>query len=156
MGGPLSGYKVVELAGIGPGPMAGMLLAELGADVITVDRLQPSGLGTAATASDRFNLLRRSRPTVQVDLKNPKGKALVLDLVKQADALIEGFRPGVTERLGLGPDDCAAVNPKLVYGRVTGWGQDGPISQRQVDIDVFPFRAMADEANGIAPWQIYR
>ena len=125
--GPLNGYKVVELAGIGPGPMAGMLLAELGADVITVDRVHPPGLGVRMP--DKFNLLRRSRPTVTVDLKSPKGKALVIELIKQADALIEGFRPGVTERLGLGPDDCAAVNPKLVYGRVTGWGQEGPISQ---------------------------
>jgi len=125
--GPLAGYKVVELAGIGPGPMCGMLLAELGADVVTIDRIQASGLGVGMPA--KFNLLRRSRRSIAVDLKNPEGQALVMRLVEQADALIEGFRPGVAERLGLGPEDCAARNPRLVYGRVTGWGQDGPLSQ---------------------------
>ncbi len=125
--GPLAGYKIVELAGIGPCPMAGMLLAELGAEVITIDRLHQSDLGIFMAA--KFDLLRRSRPTVKLDLKSPAGKQVVLRLVKQADALIEGFRPGVTERLGLGPDDCAAVNPRLVYGRITGWGQTGPLSQ---------------------------
>ena len=125
--GPLKGYKVVELAGIGPGPMCGMLLAELGADVLTIDRIQPSGLGVGLPS--KFNLLRRSRRSVAVDLKSPQGPPLVLRLVEQADALIEGFRPGVAERLGLGPDDCAAKNPRLVYGRVTGWGQEGPLSK---------------------------
>ena len=127
--GPLKGYKVVELAGIGPGPMCGMLLAELGADVLTIDRIQAAGLGTSASTSAKFNLLRRSRRSAAVDLKNPAGPPLIMRLVEQADALIEGFRPGVTERLGLGPDDCAARNPRLVYGRVTGWGQEGPLSQ---------------------------
>ena len=127
--GPLKGYKVVELAGIGPGPMCGMLLAELGADVLSIDRIQAAGLGTSASVSAKFNLLRRSRRSAAVDLKNPAGPPLIMRLVEQADALIEGFRPGVTERLGLGPDDCAARNPRLVYGRVTGWGQEGPLSQ---------------------------
>lgn len=125
--GPLAGYRIVELAGIGPCPMAGMLLAELGADVITVDRLQPSGLGI--DLPDKFDLLRRSRPTLRIDLKQDPGRRAVLRLIEHADALIEGFRPGVAERLGLGPDDCAAVNPKLVYGRVTGWGQQGPLAR---------------------------
>jgi len=125
--GPLEGFKIVELAGIGPCPMTGMLLAELGADVITVDRLQPGGLGIHLP--DKFDLLRRSRPTVRLDLKHDAGRRAVLRLVQQADALIEGFRPGVAERLGLGPDECAAVNPRLVYGRITGWGQDGPLAK---------------------------
>lgn len=125
--GPLHGYKIVELAGIGPGPMCAMLLAELGAEVVSVDRVQESGLGVGMPA--KFNLLRRSRRSVAVDLKKPQGVATVMRLVEQADALIEGFRPGVTERLGLGPQDCAARNPRLVYGRVTGWGQDGPLAQ---------------------------
>lgn len=125
--GPLAGYKVVELAGIGPGPMCGMLLAELGADVVTIDRVQASGLGVGMPA--KFNLLRRSRRSIAVDLKHPEGQKLVLRLVEQADALIEGFRPGVAERLGLGPQDCAKHNPRLVYGRVTGWGQQGPLAQ---------------------------
>ena len=127
--GPLHGYKVIELAGIGPGPMCGMLLAELGADVLTIDRVHPPGLGTSARMPAEFNLLRRSRRSVAVDLKNDAGPPLVLRLVEQADALIEGFRPGVAERLGLGPHDCAARNPRLVYGRVTGWGQEGPLSR---------------------------
>ena len=127
--GPLAGYRIVELAGIGPGPMCGMLLAELGADVLSIDRLEPASLGTSARMPAKFQLLRRSRKSVAVDLKKPEGQQLVLRLVERADALIEGFRPGVTERLGLGPEDCAARNQKLVYGRVTGWGQQGPLSQ---------------------------
>jgi alpha-methylacyl-CoA racemase len=127
MMGPLDGYKIVELAGIGPGPMCAMLLAELGAEVISVDRIQEAGLGVGMPT--RFNLLRRSRRSVAVDLKKPQGVATVMRLIERADALIEGFRPGVTERLGLGPQDCAARNPRLVYGRVTGWGQDGPLAQ---------------------------
>ncbi len=125
--GPLAGIKVVELAGIGPGPMCAMLLADMGATVLRVDRPEPSGLGIDRPL--RYNLLLRGRRSVAVDLKSPAGKALALRLVKHADALIEGFRPGVTERLGLGPDDCLARNPRLVYGRVTGWGQDGPLAQ---------------------------
>ncbi|MFI7079153.1 CaiB/BaiF CoA transferase family protein [Micromonospora sp. NPDC049903] len=122
--GPLAGVRVVELAGIGPGPFAAMMLADLGADVVRVDRatdVDPSAFGTAHP-----DLLNRGRRSVGVDLKSAGGREVVLALVDGADALIEGFRPGVTERLGLGPADCHAVNPKLVYGRMTGWGQDGP------------------------------
>jgi len=125
--GPLQGYRVVELAGIGPGPMAAMLLADQGAEVLRIERLQPSGLGIEKPA--RFELLHRSRKAVAIDLKRPEGVALVLRLVAQADALIEGFRPGVTERLGLGPEICLKRNPRLVYGRMTGWGQTGPLAQ---------------------------
>ena len=124
--GPLAGIKVVELAGIGPGPMCAMLLADMGATVLRIDRPGGSGLGLERPL--RYDLLLRGRYSVAVDLKSPEGKALALRLVEQADALIEGFRPGVTERLGLGPDDCLARNPRLVYGRVTGWGQDGPLA----------------------------
>ena len=125
--GPLHGLKVVELAGIGPCPMCAMLLAELGADVVRVDRLADSGLGIGM--APHLQLLNRSRPSVAVDLKHRDGVETVLRLVERADALIEGFRPGVTERLGLGPEDCAARNPRLVYGRVTGWGQEGPLAR---------------------------
>lgn len=123
--GPLSGVKIIELAGIGPSPYACMLLADLGADILRLERGNPDADG-APTA----DILNRSRHSVAVDLKNPAGKQLVLDLLKDADVLIEGFRPGVTERLGLGPDDVWAVNPALVYGRMTGFGQEGPLSQR--------------------------
>ncbi len=122
--GPLKGVKVVEIAGIGPGPHACMILADLGADVIRVER--PGG---QALAGGKTMLLNRGRPSVALDLKNPAAVQVVLDLVKDADVVIEGMRPGVTERLGLGPDDCLAVNPRLVYGRMTGWGQTGPLAQ---------------------------
>ena len=125
--GPLQGLKVLELAGVGPGPMAAMLLADLGATVIRVDRKEPSGLGVQRP--ERFDLLLRNRRSVPLDLKNPAAVALVLTMVARADVLIEGFRPGVTERLGLGPEVCLARNPKLIYGRITGWGQDGPLAQ---------------------------
>jgi alpha-methylacyl-CoA racemase len=125
--GPLAGIKIVELAGIGPGPMCAMLLADMGATVLRIDRPEPSHLGIERPL--RYDLLLRGRYSVAVDLKSSAGKALALRLVERADALIEGFRPGVTERLGLGPDDCLARNPRLVYGRVTGWGQDGPLAQ---------------------------
>ena len=124
--GPLVGYKVIELAGIGPNPMCAMLLADMGAEVIRVDRVVDAGLGLPVES--KFSLLDRSRRSIAVDLKQPAGVELILSMVAQADALIEGFRPGVTERLGLGPEDCLARNPKLVYGRVTGWGQDGPLA----------------------------
>ena len=124
--GPLQGVKVVELAGIGPCPMCAMLLAELGADVVRVDRLKDPGLGVGV--APEHDLLGRSRPSIALDLKHPDGVETVLRLAEGADALIEGFRPGVTERLGLGPEDCAARNPRLVYGRVTGWGQTGPLA----------------------------
>ena len=125
--GPLSGYKIVEMAGIGPAPMCAMLLADLGATVLRIDRQQPSGLGLPN--EPRFNILNRSRHAIAVDLKKPEGVELVLRLVGRADALIEGFRPGVMERLGLGPEPCLARNPKLVFGRMTGWGQEGPLAQ---------------------------
>ena len=124
--GPLHGLRIIELAGIGPCPMCAMLLAELGADVVRVDRLTDSGLGIGM--DPEYHLLNRSRPSIAVDLKHPDGVETVLRLAGRADALIEGFRPGVTERLGLGPEDCAARNPGLVYGRVTGWGQEGPLA----------------------------
>jgi crotonobetainyl-CoA:carnitine CoA-transferase CaiB-like acyl-CoA transferase len=125
--GPLAGLKVVELAGIGPGPMAAMLLADLGATVLRIDRKQPVALGIARPL--RFNTLLRNRECIALDLKDPKAVELVLELVAEADALIEGFRPGVTERMGLGPEACLARNPRLAYGRITGWGQDGPLAR---------------------------
>ncbi len=124
--GPLQGIKVVELAGIGPGPMCAMLLADLGAEVIRVDRLTAVDLGI--DQDRQFNVLNRSRPSVSVDLKAPEGVEVVLRLIENADALIEGFRPGVMEKLGLGPDVCLHRNPRLVFGRMTGWGQDGPLA----------------------------
>jgi crotonobetainyl-CoA:carnitine CoA-transferase CaiB-like acyl-CoA transferase len=125
--GPLAGVKIVELAGIGPGPMCAMLLADLGATVLRIDRRQPVKLGIERPV--RYNLLLRNRKTIALDLKDPAAIELVLTLVEGADALIEGFRPGVAERLGLGPQACLARNPKLVYGRMTGWGQEGPLAQ---------------------------
>ena len=127
MGGPLHGVRVVELAGIGPGPYACMLLADAGADVIRIDRA--TGGRPEPSAGPHWDLLLRSRRSVAVDLKSPEGVELVLDLVAGADALVEGWRPGVAERLGLGPDDCLGRNPRLVYGRMTGWGQHGPLAQ---------------------------
>lgn len=123
--GPLKGIKIVEMAGIGPAPFCGMLLADLGAEVIRIDRLSASDLGFAIP--QRFDFLNRSKRAVAVDLKSPEGVALVKELIASADALIEGFRPGVMERLGLGPEVCFAANPRLVFGRMTGWGQDGPM-----------------------------
>ena len=124
--GPLNGLKVIELAGIGPGPMAAMLLADLGATVLRIDRKEPSGLGVPRPA--RFDLLLRNRRSLPLDLKDPAAVGFVLDLVSSSDVLIEGFRPGVAERLGLGPDACLEKNPKLIYGRITGWGQTGPLA----------------------------
>ena len=125
--GPLHGLKVIELAGIGPAPMCCMLLADMGADVVRVDRLEPSGLGV--TMDPRFAVNSRNRRSVAIDLKSAAGREVVLSLVAQADILIEGFRPGVAERLGLGPADCHARNAALVYGRMTGFGQSGPLAQ---------------------------
>jgi alpha-methylacyl-CoA racemase len=125
--GPLAGLKVVELAGIGPGPHAAMILADLGADVVRIDR--PSGglqLGTADVPDPTL----RGRRRVAADLKDPAGREIVLRLAEHADVLVEGYRPGVTERLGVGPADCHARNPKLVYARMTGWGQNGPLARR--------------------------
>lgn len=124
MAGPLSGIRVVELAGLGPAPFAAMLLADLGADVVLVQRPGPPGV--AGTRG--FDVLNRGKRSVVANLKDPADLAMVRGLVERADVLLEGFRPGVTERLGLGPEDCWATNPKLVYGRMTGWGQEGPWS----------------------------
>ena len=125
--GPLAGVRIVEFAGIGPGPMAAMLFADLGAMVVRVDRISPSDLGIDMPT--KFELLHRSRPSIALDLKRPEGIALAIELIEKADALIEGFRPGTMERLGLGPDTMLARNPRLVYGRMTGWGQSGPLAQ---------------------------
>jgi alpha-methylacyl-CoA racemase len=125
--GPLSGMKVVEFAGIGPGPMCGMLLADLGAEVMRVDRLLPSGLGVKRPP--RLDLLNRGKRSISVDLKQESGVAFARELVACSDALIEGFRPNTMERLGLGPEPCLALQPRLVFGRVTGFGQTGPLSQ---------------------------
>ncbi|MGW3629596.1 CaiB/BaiF CoA transferase family protein [Streptomyces sp. NPDC005122] len=124
--GPLAGVRVVELAGIGPGPFAAMLLADLGADVVRVDRPGGPGLGI----DPEYDVTNRNKRSVVIDLKSGDGPDRVLDLVERADILVEGFRPGVAERLGVGPGDCHARNPRLVYGRMTGWGQQGPLAQR--------------------------
>jgi alpha-methylacyl-CoA racemase len=124
--GPLQGIRVIELAGIGPGPFCGMLLADLGADVVLVDR---KGGALPFGAQPKFDLTRRGKRSIALDLKQPGAAEVVLRLVEQADALVEGFRPGVMERLGLGPEVCLARNPRLVFGRLTGWGQHGPLAQ---------------------------
>ncbi|MFF3418265.1 CaiB/BaiF CoA transferase family protein [Streptomyces sp. NPDC002698] len=124
--GPLAGVRVVELAGIGPGPFAAMLLADLGADVVRVDRPGGPGLGV----DPAHDITNRNKRSVIIDLKAEDGASRVLDLAERADILIEGYRPGVAERLGVGPEDCRARNPALVYGRMTGWGQEGPLAQR--------------------------
>ncbi|MCB8914160.1 CoA transferase [Rhodococcus rhodochrous] len=122
--GPLQGLRILELSGIGPGPFAATIFGDLGAEVVRVDR--PGGSGTGLPAS--FDILRRSRRSIVLDLRDPRGIGTLLDLVESADVVIEGYRPGVAERLGIGPQDCMARNPKLVYGRMTGWGQDGPLA----------------------------
>ena len=124
--GPLAGVRVVEIAGIGPGPFCAMMLADMGAEVLRIDRLGPADLGLPV--EPRFSVLTRGRRSVALDLKQPAAIAAVKRLVVKADALIEGFRPGVMERLGLGPDECLTANPRLVYGRMTGWGQEGPMA----------------------------
>jgi alpha-methylacyl-CoA racemase len=125
--GPLAGLKVIEFAGIGPAPMCAMLLSDLGADVLRIDRKQDAGLGLER--APQFDLLNRGRRSAAIDLKHRDGVAAALRLVERADVLIEGFRPGVMERMGLGPEPCLARNPRLVYGRMTGWGQTGPLAQ---------------------------
>jgi alpha-methylacyl-CoA racemase len=125
--GPLSGIKIVEFTGIGPAPLAAMLLADMGATVIRIDRTAPADVGVPMAEEHEFT--RRNRAVMHLDLKRPEAVATALRLIDTADALIEGFRPGVMERLGLGPDTCLARNPRLAYGRVTGWGQQGPLSQ---------------------------
>jgi len=126
MAGPLAGVRVVELAGLAPGPFACTVLADLGADVIRVDRATP-GQDVLTVENDP---LQRSRRSIGVNTKTPEGVEVVMRLVERSDVLVEGFRPGVTERMGLGPADCHARNPRLIYGRITGWGQDGPLAQR--------------------------
>ncbi len=126
MMGPLAGHRVLEFGSIGPGPMCAMLLADLGADVLHIER--PGGDELGLGTPPRFNLLLRNRPRLALDLKRPADAACALELVDRADVLIEGYRPGAMERLGLGPDTCLARNPRLVYGRMTGWGQTGPLA----------------------------
>jgi alpha-methylacyl-CoA racemase len=125
-GAPLEGLRVVEVASVGPVPLAGMLLADLGADVLRIDRVRPSGLGLPLPP--RLDITARSRRSVALDLKQPAGRDAALRLIAGADVLLEGLRPGAMEALGLGPDTCAARNPRLVYGRMTGWGQTGPLA----------------------------
>ena len=124
--GPLTGVRVIELAGIGPAPYASMLLADAGADILRIERV--TATSTENSNEPHSNVLARSRQSVGVNLKHPDGVALVLDLVERADAFIEGYRPGTVERLGIGPERCLDRNPRLIYGRMTGWGQDGPMS----------------------------
>ena len=126
MSGPLEGIRIIELAGLGPAPFAGMMLSDAGADIIRIDRSDRATY--PPKAEPHVDLMNRGRRSVAVDLKHPDGVALVLRLVEQADGLMEGFRPGVAERLGLGPDECLARNPRLAYGRMTGWGQAGPMA----------------------------
>jgi alpha-methylacyl-CoA racemase len=147
MAGPLAGVRVIEIAGIGPGPFCGMMLADMGAEVLRVDRAASSG--GAAAGAPRGDVLARGRRSVGVDLKRAEGVDVVLRLVERADALYEGFRPGVMERLGLGPDVCLARNPRLVYGRMTGWGQEGPLAHAAGhDID---YIALAGALGAIGP-----
>ncbi len=127
-GGPLEGFRLVELAGVGPCPFASMVLADLGVDVLRLEQL--AAVPAELPPGSYWDVLQRNKQSVAVDLKSPGGVALVLELVERADALVEGFRPGVTERLGVGPEECLARNGRLVYGRVTGWGQEGPLADR--------------------------
>ncbi|HEY6379355.1 MAG TPA: CaiB/BaiF CoA-transferase family protein [Candidatus Dormibacteraeota bacterium] len=145
--GPLQGRRVVELAGLGPAPFAAMLLADMGADVLRIERT--AGVGAEPAGSARNSVLNRGRRSVAVDLKQPRGRDAVLALVERADALLEGFRPGVAERLGLGPEPCLARSPRLVYGRMTGWGQEGPLAASAGhDID---YIAIAGALDAIGP-----
>jgi alpha-methylacyl-CoA racemase len=145
--GPLHRRRLIELAGIGPAPFAAMLLADMGADVLRIER--PTAGGDADDQSARRDILNRNRRSVAIDLKQPRGRDTVLTLVEHAEALIEGFRPGVAERLGVGPEQCLARNPRLVYGRMTGWGQDGPLAHSAGhDID---YIAIAGALHAIGP-----
>lgn len=128
MSGPLAGLRIVELNAIGPIPFCGQMLSDLGADIVRVDR--PASTWEASLSDDPYDINARGRRSVSVDMKHPEGAEVVLRLVESADALIEGFRPGVTERLGIGPDECLARNPRLVYGRCSGWGTGGPLSEQ--------------------------
>ena len=127
--GPLQGKRIIEFAGLGPGPFCGMLLADMGADVIVIDRKQDAPQESVADLPTKYRLVNRGKQSIALDLKQPGAIDVILRLLQSADGLIEGFRPGVMERLGLGPDKCLATNPRLVYGRMTGWGQTGPLAQ---------------------------
>jgi alpha-methylacyl-CoA racemase len=145
--GVLSGVRIIEMAGIGPAPFCGMLLADMGADVLRIDRIAAIDIGIPMPP--KYDLLNRNKRSLAVDLKSPEGRATVLRLIEQADALIEGFRPGVMERLGLGPEPNLKANPRLVYGRMTGWGQYGPLSQAAShDIN---YIALAGALNAVGP-----
>lgn len=128
MAGPLAGLRVIEMVGLGPCPFAAMMLADMGAEVIRIDRKSTGG-GPFPMLGTKYDVMARNRKSLALDLKHPQAREVLLALVDKADVLIEGFRPGVMERLGFGPAECHARNPKLVYGRVTGWGQDGPLAQ---------------------------
>ncbi|HDR8982685.1 CaiB/BaiF CoA-transferase family protein [Burkholderia vietnamiensis] len=147
MTGPLQGIRIVEMAGLGPGPFAAMMLADMGAEVI---RVQAKGAkSTMSVLNTRFDVLARGRRSMAIDLKKPEGREAVLQLIARADALIEGFRPGVMERLGLAPADCEPINPRLVYGRMTGWGQSGPLAHTAGhDIN---YLALTGVLHGIGP-----
>lgn len=147
MSGPLSGIKVLEIAGLGPGPFCGMLLADLGAEVIRIDRIDQSRMFTVS--EPRFDVLARGRSSVAVDLRDPRGAGIVLRLVEGVDAMFEGMRPGVAERLGIGPEECLERNPALVYGRMTGWGQEGPwAGMAGHDIDYIALTGMLHAIGG--------
>jgi alpha-methylacyl-CoA racemase len=144
--GPLAGYRIIEMAGIGPAPFAAMLLSDMGAEVVRVDRREAADLGLPGR-EPKFDVLHRGRRSIAVDVKAQAGREVVTRLARQADAIVEGFRPGVMERLGLGPEILLAVNPKLVFGRMTGFGQDGPLAQAAGhDID---YIALAGALHGI-------
>ena len=127
MSGPLNGFKIIEFAGLGPAPFAGMMLSDMGAEILRIDKM--SSKSAENSGNGNFDILSRGRQTLTIDLKKPDGALLALKIIEKADALIEGFRPGVMEKLGLGPEKCLKKNPKLVYGRMTGWGQEGPLSK---------------------------
>jgi len=127
--GPLEGVRIIEFAGIGPGPFAGMMLADMGAEILRIDRKPELHPEAASRGDPRFDITSRGRKSIALNLKDPEATGIALRLIESADAIIEGFRPGVMERLGLGPEACHARNPRLIYGRMTGWGQDGPLAK---------------------------
>jgi alpha-methylacyl-CoA racemase len=160
--GPLAGVRVVELPNIGPVQFAGMLLADMGAEVLRLDRATDVAAGSSVAGFvSPYSVIDRGRRSVGIDLKHERGAEVVLQLCEQADVLLEGFRPGVAERLGVGPDACRARNPKLVYARMTGWGQDGPMAQR-AGHDMLPGcpvrrrRPAAGQAGGAIPAPSWR
>ncbi|MFM7784146.1 MAG: CoA transferase, partial [Gammaproteobacteria bacterium] len=124
--GPLTGIRIIEIAGIGPGPFTAMMLADMGAELVRVSRV--GGGGMSLGADPRLDFSNRGKRSIALNLKDPRATAIVLRLVEGADGLLEGYRPGVMEKLGLGPDECLARNPRLVFGRMTGWGQEGPLA----------------------------